>query len=71
MSDEQLSKTLTMRGNELALSDVLRGSGGQHSLNHAAEAEKVLGIDPEARRTRTASHRPSRTSTTSRSSRTT
>jgi catechol 2,3-dioxygenase-like lactoylglutathione lyase family enzyme len=47
MSDEQLSKTLTMRGNEMALSDVLRGSGGQHSINHAAEAAKVLGIDPD------------------------
>ncbi|MGI8856318.1 MAG: VOC family protein [Thermomicrobiales bacterium] len=47
MSDEQLSKTLPLRGTDMALSDVLRGSGGQHSINHSAEAARVLGIDPE------------------------
>ncbi|MHB8645350.1 MAG: VOC family protein, partial [Thermomicrobiales bacterium] len=44
MSDAQLSKTMQWRGGEIPLSDVLRGSGGQHSINHAAEAEKVLGF---------------------------
>ncbi len=44
MSDEQLAKTMQWRTGEIPLSDVLRGSGGQHSTNHAAEAEKVLGL---------------------------
>jgi catechol 2,3-dioxygenase-like lactoylglutathione lyase family enzyme len=44
MSDEQLSKTIQWRQGELALSDVLRASGGQHSINHAAEVEKVLNL---------------------------
>jgi len=44
MSDAQLSKTLQWPTGDLALSDVLRGSGGQHSIKHAAEAEKVLGV---------------------------
>ncbi len=44
MSDEQLSKTMQWRTGEIPLSDVLRGSGGQHSINHAAEAGKVLGL---------------------------
>ncbi|MDQ6604361.1 MAG: VOC family protein [Chloroflexota bacterium] len=44
MSDEQLAATMQWRTGEIPLSDVLRGSGGQHSLNHAAEMEKVLGL---------------------------
>ncbi len=44
MSDDELSKTMQWRTGEIPLSDVLRGSGGQHSTNHAAEAEKVLGL---------------------------
>jgi catechol 2,3-dioxygenase-like lactoylglutathione lyase family enzyme len=44
LSDEQLSKTIPWRQGNLALSDVLRGSGGQHSINHAAEVEQVLGL---------------------------
>lgn len=44
MSDEQLSKTIQWRQGEIPLSDVLRGSGGQHSINHAAEMEKVLRL---------------------------
>lgn len=48
MTDEQLSRTLRMPRGEMALSDVLRGSGGQHSINHAAEVEKVLGIGAPA-----------------------
>lgn len=44
MTDEQLSRTLQWRQGEMVLSDVLRGSGGQHSINHAAEMERVLGI---------------------------
>ncbi len=44
MSDEQLGKTMQWPTGEIPLSDVLRGSGGQHSTKHAAEAEKVLGL---------------------------
>ncbi|MDQ2784728.1 MAG: VOC family protein [Chloroflexota bacterium] len=44
MSDAQLSTTLQWPTGEMPLSDVLRGSGGQHSIKHAAEAEKVLGF---------------------------
>jgi len=47
MSDEQLAKTIQWRGGEMTLGDVLRGSGGQHSINHAAEAEKVLRLNPD------------------------
>lgn len=48
MSDEQLSQTMQWRQGVIPLSDVLRGSGGQHSINHAAEVEKVLGISAHA-----------------------
>ncbi|GEM_PF-930324 len=44
MSDAQLSKTMQWRQGVVPLSDVLRGSGGQHSINHTNEAEKVLGV---------------------------
>ncbi|MDQ6834098.1 MAG: VOC family protein [Chloroflexota bacterium] len=44
MSDAQLGKTMQWRTGEIPLSDVLRGSGGQHSTNHAVEVEKALGL---------------------------
>lgn len=44
MSDAQLAKTLQWRQGEMTLGDVLRASGGQHSINHANEAAKVLGL---------------------------
>ncbi|MCA1668496.1 MAG: VOC family protein [Thermomicrobia bacterium] len=44
MSDAQLSKTMQWRTGEIPLGDVLRGSGGQHSINHAAEVTRVLRL---------------------------
>jgi catechol 2,3-dioxygenase-like lactoylglutathione lyase family enzyme len=44
MSDEQLARTMQWRTGQIPLSDVLRGSGGQHSINHANEAAQVLGL---------------------------
>lgn len=32
------------RGGEIALGDMLAGSGGQHNVNHTAEVERALGL---------------------------
>jgi hypothetical protein len=32
------------RGGEVALGDMLAGSGGRHSVNHTAEVEQALGL---------------------------
>lgn len=44
MSDAQLSTTMQWRQAMMPLGDVLRLSGGQHSINHTAEMEKALGF---------------------------
>ncbi len=44
LDDSTLSKTVPMPRGELAVSDVLAGSGGRHSINHSAEVEQALGI---------------------------
>ncbi len=43
LSDETLAKPIQGPRGLLPLSDIMRASGGRHSINHAAEAEKVLG----------------------------
>lgn len=36
------------RGGEIALGDMIAGSGGRHNVNHTAEVEQVLGLTKEA-----------------------
>ena len=38
------------RGGEVALGDMLAGSGGHHSVNHTVEVEQALGLTTEERR---------------------
>lgn len=44
MPDAALARTIQRGDAAIPLSDVLRMSGGQHSINHAAEVEQALGI---------------------------
>jgi len=36
------------RGGEVALGDMLAGSGGRHSVNHTVEVEQALGLTKES-----------------------
>jgi hypothetical protein len=42
LPDDLLEKTVTLPMGERALSDLLLGSGGQHSINHSLDVEKAL-----------------------------
>ncbi len=42
LSDRLLAKTIPRGTGPMPLSDALRGSGGQHSINHSEEVAKVL-----------------------------
>lgn len=39
----------SFRGGEVALGEMLAGSGGRHSVNHAVEVEQALGLSTEER----------------------
>ncbi len=44
LPEETLAKTIQRPTGAVALSDALRGSGGLHSVTHAAEVERALGL---------------------------
>ncbi|MGA7669017.1 MAG: DinB family protein [Nitrolancea sp.] len=44
MDDELLSATIELPRGSAAVSDVLAGSGGRHSITHSAEVEAALGL---------------------------
>lgn len=47
--EEELQQVISLGPRQAPLSDFLRGSGGQHSTTHAAEAASALGLEaPEA-----------------------
>lgn len=48
LSDEQLGRTITSPRGEIAFGDMLRLSGGVHSINHTIEVEKALGLTAPA-----------------------
>ncbi|MGH9176002.1 MAG: maleylpyruvate isomerase N-terminal domain-containing protein [Vicinamibacterales bacterium] len=51
LPDEQLQMLIpSPRGGEVALGEMLAGSGGRHSVNHAAEVEQALGLTVEEQR---------------------
>lgn len=45
MPDAQLQRTIVFPRGPVSLDDVLRNSGGLHSVSHAEEVEKALGLD--------------------------
>lgn len=45
LDDEALGKEIELPIGKISLGDVLAGSGGKHSVSHALEVEKVLGLD--------------------------
>ena len=44
LPDEMLAKTIQRPQGAVPLSDILRGSGGRHSITHAADVERALGL---------------------------
>ncbi len=44
MRDDHLRRVLVLPNRETTLGDVLIGSGGMHSIQHAEEVEEALGI---------------------------
>ncbi len=47
LRDDQFKLPVVLPNRETNLGDVLLGSGGMHSIQHASEVEEALGIDPE------------------------
>lgn len=47
LRDDQLSFPVILPNRETNLGNVLLGSGGMHSIQHASEVEEALGIDPD------------------------
>lgn len=48
LPDDALGKMIpSPRGGEVAIGDMLAGSGGRHSVNHTAEVEQALGLAKE------------------------
>ncbi len=46
MPDAELSRTVVFPRGPVTLGDVLRNSGGTHSVQHAEAVEKALGLSP-------------------------
>lgn len=44
--DEELQKTIMGPRGETTLADMLKGSGGMHSINHAREVEEAMNLTP-------------------------
>ena len=44
MPDEVLQRTIPTPRGEVALGDIMRQSGGVHSVNHTIEVERALGL---------------------------
>ncbi len=47
LRDDQLRLPIVLPNRDTNLGDVLLGSGGMHSIQHASEVEEALGIDPD------------------------
>lgn len=47
LREDQFELPIVLPNRETTLGDVLLGSGGMHSIQHASEVEEALGIDPD------------------------